>query len=564
MYRFFAATLALASGACGEISESPYDDAPEVPSGVADTYAVTSAARLLFFERASGQIQSALDITGLGAGESILGIDFRPADAALYALSSSGKLYVIDRVSGAASLKSSLATDPADTSSPFAELAGDVFGVNFNPVADRLRVVSDAGQNLRINVDTGATTTDDALNPGTPSVTAAAYTNGFAAACRTRLYVLDTSVNELLLQDPPNAGTLSQIGQLTAPRGNATWAGFEIITSPDAENQGLVLLPAANGATLYDLDLTSAELVAPRTLALGAGETLRGLSAAPPQTAPAQAPGEILGVSVNDRLISFNRAAPGKPCTQVPITGLMPNEDVLGIDIRPADGALYALGSAGHIYTIRVATGAATLKSTLSADPTDTSAPFAGLAPGEHGLGFNPVPDRLRAVGRNGDNLRINVDTGVTVTDAPLSPSSMAVTAVAYTNARAGATSTTLYAVDTGSGALIRIGGDPATAGACPDDADNPNCGSVISLGPLGVADMSSVGGFDIDGDPSATGSALVVLSRGNATSSSLYVLDLASGAAAPPAGVANPSIGGGERLREITFATNPSNAPAP
>jgi hypothetical protein len=555
---------ALASSACGEISQAPYDEVAAAPSGGADTYAATSDARLLFFERASGQISSTLLITGLGAGEDILGIDFRPADAALYALSTSGKLYVIDRASGAASLKSTLAADPADTSSAFAELTGEVFGVNFNPVADRLRVVSDAGQNLRINVDTGATTTDEALNPGTPSVTAAAYTNGFAAACRTRLYVLDTSVNKLLLQDPPNAGTLTEIGELAATRGNATWAGFEIITSAEAENQGLALLPSADGATLYDMDLTSAELAAPRTLALGAGETLRGLSAAPLQTSPVQAPGEVLGVSVNDRLVSFNRAAPGKPCTQAPITGLEPNEDVLGIDIRPADGALYALGSAGHIYTIRVATGAATLKSTLSADPTDTSEPFSGLASGEHGLGFNPVPDRLRAVSQSGDNLRINVDTGVTVTDAPLSPSSMAVTAVAYTNARAGATSTTLYAIDTGSGALIRIGGDPATAGACPDDADNPNCGSVVSLGPLGVADMSSVGGFDIDGDPSAAGTALVALSRGNATSSSLYVLDLASGTAAPPAGVANPNIGGGERLREITFATNPSNAPRP
>jgi len=202
----------------------------------------------------------------------ILGIDFRPADAALYALASSGELYVVDVATGRATLKSTLVADTADMSSPFAGLDGQVFGVNFNPVADRLRVVSNAGQNLRINVDTGATTTDGALNPGTPSVTAAAYSNSFAAACRTRLYVLDTTTRKLLLQDPPNSGTLTEIGDLGAASANADRAGFEVVTEVDGTSRALALFPGDAGVTIYDLDLATARLSNPRSLMLHDGD----------------------------------------------------------------------------------------------------------------------------------------------------------------------------------------------------------------------------------------------------------------------------------------------------
>ena len=73
-----------------------------------------------------------------------------------------------------------LSADAADATSPFAMLSGTAFGVDFNPMADRLRIVSDTEQNLRANVDTGATTTDATLNRGAFAVTAAAYTNNFA------------------------------------------------------------------------------------------------------------------------------------------------------------------------------------------------------------------------------------------------------------------------------------------------------------------------------------------------------------------------------------------------
>lgn len=559
-------TPALLGLGCGD-DDTTMEVGGDNTNVMADTYAATSENRLIHFNRSSGEVRSTKTVAGLGASESIIGLDFRPSDGALYAIVTGGKLYTLNATSGQATLKSTLTADATDTTSPYAALDGEVFGVNFNPVADRLRVVSNAGQNLRINVDTGATTTDGALNPGTPSVTAAAYSNSFAAACRTRLYVIDTSTGKLLLQDPPNAGTLTEIGDLGAPSSGADSASFEVVTGSDGVGRALALFPATGGTTIYDLDLATAALTAPRTLALHAGESLRGTSAAPPMTAPKQDPGELLGVTINDRLVSFNRGAPGKLCTNAPITGqdLAADEGIVGIDIRPADGGLYGLSDAGKLFTLDKVTGAATLTSTLSADPADATAPFTALADADFGVGFNPAVDRLRVVSRDGQNLRINVDTGVTTTDATMAPDSMAIAAVGYTNAYAGATATTLFAIDATAGALTRIGADPATTGACPDDTGNPNCGNVTAVGPLGVADVTDVNGFDIDGDPAAaTASAFVALTIGSSPSSSLYIVDLTTGAAAPPVGVANPTIGGGEALRELTLAANPVATPAP
>ena len=76
----------------------------------------------------------------------------------------------------------------------------------------------------------------------------------------------------------------------------------------------------------------------------------------------------MLAVTETNKLISFNNATPQKLCTSAAIAGLQAGENVLGIDTRPADGALYALGSTGRIYTIDPSTAAATLKSTLAAD----------------------------------------------------------------------------------------------------------------------------------------------------------------------------------------------------
>ena len=65
-------------------------------------------------------------------GQVLLGIDFRPQNGLLYGLGSGGGVFAIDRTSGVATLASLLSTPTSGTS----------FGVDFNPIPDRLRVVS--------------------------------------------------------------------------------------------------------------------------------------------------------------------------------------------------------------------------------------------------------------------------------------------------------------------------------------------------------------------------------------------------------------------------------------
>ncbi|MDQ3627208.1 MAG: DUF4394 domain-containing protein, partial [Verrucomicrobiota bacterium] len=153
MKRTLLAAASLLAAATGSIYAEP-------------AVAITATNRLLNFDTASpGNITINVPITGLQGGDYVVGIDFRPADGDLYDVANSGGIYRINVASGAASLVSTLTADPADSSSPFTGLSGTSFGVDFNPVVDRLRVVSDTEQNLRINVNTGAVTTDGNLNP---------------------------------------------------------------------------------------------------------------------------------------------------------------------------------------------------------------------------------------------------------------------------------------------------------------------------------------------------------------------------------------------------------------
>lgn len=232
--------------------------------------ALTAANQLVTFDSATpGSLQSTVAISGLLAGDALVGIDLRPSNNILYGFaigsaaggpaSGVGKVYSINRATGVATLSATLAADPADATppTPYASVSGTYFGVDFNPVADRLRVVSDTGQNLRINVATGLTQLDGALayaaadtNAGTtPQVYASAYTNSVAGAASTALYNLDGAIGTLVTQAPPNDGTLNTVALVDA------------IVSPDSAfdisgqtGAGFVVL---DGSSLSTIDLTT-------------------------------------------------------------------------------------------------------------------------------------------------------------------------------------------------------------------------------------------------------------------------------------------------------------------
>lgn len=180
-------------------------------------YGVTSQDFLVTWDSAQPtSLLSGIAISGLQLNERLVGIDIRPATGQLYGLGSSSRLYTIDPSTGVAAL--------VGGPGPFSPLLnGANFGFDFNPTVDRIRVVSNASQNLRLHPVTGAVVAvDGALayamgdpNFGvSPNVAAAAYTNNFPGAMSTVLYGIDPGVDALVIQNPPNNGTLNTVGTL--------------------------------------------------------------------------------------------------------------------------------------------------------------------------------------------------------------------------------------------------------------------------------------------------------------------------------------------------------------
>jgi hypothetical protein len=534
-----ASSLALALAGCGGSDDDDHHMAPPAPETPAmsagDVFALTAGNRLVSFNRdAPATVRTNVAVTGLQSGENLIGIDFRPADGKLYAVASTGRLYTIDTGTGAATLKSTLGADAADSTAPFTALAGTDFGVDFNPVADRLRIVGNTGQSLRINVDTGATTTDGTINGGAAgtAITASAYTNAFAGTGATTLYGIDTANGTLYVQNPPNDGRLATPVPLGVAAGGVN--GFDI----DARtNVGYLLATVAGARNLYSVNLGATANAATLVGALGVTEDIRGLALRAAQTPT------VLGLGDDNRLLGFKVATPNTIDTTVGITGLNGGETLLGIDVRPKDGLLYGLTSAARLVTIDPATGAATVKAALSADAADTTAPYAGLQGTAFAVDFNPVADRLRVIGNTGQSLRINADTGATTTDGAINRAGVppVVAAAAYTNSIPNATATQLFDVDS-AGSVLAL-------------QNPPNDGTLADVGGLGMT-VAGDGGMDIAGG--ANGLVLAALRTTAGGASSLYRIDLATGAATPVNGAATPAasrIGSGAPgLRDIAI----------
>jgi len=249
----------------------------------------------------------------------------------------------------------------------------------------------------------------------------------------------------------------------------------------------------------------------------------------------------VVGLTVTNRLVFFDSNAPVAVAAYVSITGLQPGEQVLAVDFRPLTGQIYALGSASHLYTIDPVTGAAT--------PVGSGSFTPSLSGVEFGFDFDPTTDRLRIVSSNGQNLRLDPNTGAVVAvDAPLvfaageSEAGMTpdITGAAYTNNFRTATTATLYAIDWRRGQLQRIGssnGSPVS----------PNSGQVFTVGTLGTGfQITEMVGFDIAANG---GTAYAALRSADALSGSFfYTVNLSTGQP-----MQQGLIGGGEFVRDVT-----------
>ncbi|MES2809413.1 MAG: DUF4394 domain-containing protein [Bacteroidota bacterium] len=475
-----AATLALSSCTknTGNSPFTPADDSITGPDVA--LFALTSTNQLLSLNAKNPAATTPVSITGLAANETILGIDFRPATGQLYGVSSTSSIYTINTTTGAARIVGA---------GPFTPVIGsNVLGFDFNPTVDRIRLVTSSGQNLRLHPETGAVAAVDGVINGATnaSITSAGYTQNKAGASATVLYVIDINNDKLYKQDPPNDGKLVEIGAI----------GFDIQQAADFDisPSGVAIAALKKGGvtSLYNIDLTTGKATRIKNDLTG---NIIGLAIPTEPVAYA--------ISSTNEFVVFNPIT-GASVAKA-ISGLQPNETILGLDFRPATGQLYGLGSTSRIYVFNTSSGAAVAAGI---------APFATLLAGtDFGFDFNPTVDRIRIISNTGQSLRVvPTDGTVAAVDGVLNPGTPFVTAAAYTNNVAGATTTTLFDIDTQTNKLYK--------------QDPPNAGTLVEVGSLGVT-AAATNGFDIG---STSGTAYALLNVGGTTK--VYTINLTTGAA--------------------------------
>jgi hypothetical protein len=261
---------------------------PSSPAAAGETiYALTPGNVLVRFDSDTpGTLTATLPVTGLGASQTLRGIDFRPRTGQLYgtaavtasATNSSLFTYVIDPLTGAATLV-------GQTAAPVPG-AGDVpAGYDFNPTNDRLRYMNTNDENARLNPNNGALAGDDAdLTPAaTTAIIAAAYDRNFdrqapGNAIPTTLYAIDLDQSQLAVvggidgaaSGGPNGGVVTDLAPLGFTLDPASDGGFDIVPSPGPQRAFAALTDATDNLTrLYTINLPTGVTVTPVATSVG-------------------------------------------------------------------------------------------------------------------------------------------------------------------------------------------------------------------------------------------------------------------------------------------------------
>jgi hypothetical protein len=514
--------------------------------------------------------------TGVTAGETLVGIDVRPQNGRLYGLginatANTATLYLLNPQSGLATAvgaagQIAFTTDgvtPVDLPDP----ATVGYGFDFNPAADRLRIVTSSGLNFRVNPNTGAPVDGDlggaagsvtginpdgAINTGTTTVDGAAYTNNTPNNGNiTTLYTIDAASNSLFIQNPPNAGTQT-LGQTVTLNGStldfSTNSDFDIPPGVNAASSSAAVasgsataaLTVGGAAGLYQINLVNGQAT---LIGMLGSLVIRDLAIWSPLPI-----GNALTAD-GTALLRFRLDTPGTTTTQA-IGTITAGETLVGIDGRPQTGQLFALGvnataDTATLYLLDPQNGVGTAVGIASqiafVDAVGSPVDLPDPATAGYGIDFNPTVDRLRVVTSTGLNFRVNPNNGAPIdgdsvaginTDGLVNGSgSTGVSATAYANnfsqQLGGGTVTTLYTLDAASNTLFI--------------QNPPNVGTQTS--PLAITlggtplDFTNANGFDIPpgatvlaANTPATGNAYALLTVGGTTS--LYRIALATGAA--------------------------------
>lgn len=233
-------------------------------------YGLTTSGELAKFgtDNAAASLTTSA-ITGLGSGETLADIDFDTNDGLLTGLTTNGKLYTINTDSGAATFT-------------LAASVGTPQVIDFNPAAQRLRVLSAGGNNYRLTPATtadkaGTVTSDGSLvylnsdaNTGkNPNLVAAAYSNSFKdfkpEGSATTLYSVDADLDILVKHTSAAdaAGTFSVLNSVGPLGVDATAnTGFDIY----GLNEAYLSISADNSTKLYSLNLKTGAATLKTTL----------------------------------------------------------------------------------------------------------------------------------------------------------------------------------------------------------------------------------------------------------------------------------------------------------
>jgi hypothetical protein len=500
-----------------------------------EVIAVTADNTLITFDTSTpGGINSQRVITGV-TGQ-VIAIDVRPADGTLYALTDDGRLWRLDRESaGATAVGGPMAIAPS----------GDV-GMDFDPVTDRIRIVTDTDQNWRVNPNDGTVIDSDPGSAGpqpdgalfyaigddnvfaNPNVNALAHSD-FPDG-KTTAFAIDTALDVLTrlgaadgTEDSRNAGRLNTIGSLGVNALDLN--GFDISR---ASNRAYAVLTLSGepSSRLFQISLFTG--AASFVGNVGYAVPIRAMTLGPatPQTPTPRI--DFIGLNGAGELVGFSSDSPNTIAHRVAVTGLEPGDSLVSVALRPANRRLYGLSVAGRLYVLNANTGAA---SAIRTAPFEV--PLAGT---RFGFDFNPQSDVIRITSDADQNMRVRPDTGAVVdsddstagvqTDAELAyasgdPQGMPdpnVVAVAYD--RNGVRSVpTLFAIDSTLDFLARVGSRGGSQ-------QSPNTGQLHTIGALGV-DATDVVGFEIAGDANAL--ATIV---GPSGGSRLFSIDLDTGRA--------------------------------
>lgn len=267
------AVLTVTLTACGAAAQ-PTGVASELTAGAGTVAAESSGRRaigltaggeLVGFDTANPGAAAVIgSVGGMQGDTSLVGVDYRVQDGKLYGVGNKGGIYTIDDATGAATKVRQLSV----------ALKGKSFGVDFNPAANALRIVSDKGQNLRQPFATAdaPTAVDKALTDPAPppasgtvpasGVTAAGYTNNdLDDTTATTLFDLNSMADRLAVQSPANAGTLAPAGKLPVDAGAD--AGFDVYSTLDAgrtvDNDAFAAVPVGGVQRLLAVDLLTGD-----------------------------------------------------------------------------------------------------------------------------------------------------------------------------------------------------------------------------------------------------------------------------------------------------------------